>query len=446
MGAGPRETRALFVTPLLLALLLDISTISVPVEVSLAPLLPEVEKQVPKTFRDVVTEHGVQVQYDVVRDPIALKMIGAGLHATTVARYSVRACPSPLPCISCGIGEPKRQATIALQSHFTWDQQWRLRSTTRAQPASFPNRCAVTVFNFDVTDRYVAPVVNDQLRQAAASIDRNTPSLTNIRPIAQQIWTALSTPVKIAPRTWLLFEPSEVALSPLRGDGLRVFSTLSIRANTEVVIVDVATNAPRPLPPLKTAELPGGLHIPFDLHVPYEDASKLATEQFGNRTYKLQSGVLRIGALRFLPGTNGKVRLEAMIDYNGGRLKKYNGPMVMEGTPRYDAAKSAVVVPDLEYTIESRRRNIFFRVAERVAHDEIRARLRESARYVIAAELKQIRDEITRAITRTLARGVTMQGRIDGVEPKAVTAAANDLVIRAEVTGQAVVRVSALAR
>ena len=426
---------------LLLALLLDVSTISVPVELSLAPLMPEIEKQVPKTFTDTVTEPGFEVRYDVVRDPIALKMIGAGLHTTTTARYSLRACPLRLRCLSCGIEEPKRQAQIALQSHFTWDAQWRLRSTTRAQPAHFPNRCAVSLLNINITNRFIAPVVNRQLRDTAASIDRNTPGLTNLRPIAQQIWTSLQTPMQVAPRTWLIFEPSEIALSPLRGEGLRVFSTLSISATTRVVIADRTTTAARPLPALKTAALPGGLHIPFDLHVPYEEASKVATQQFGNRTYRLKSGPLRIATIRFLPGSGGKLKVETTIDYDGGgRLRRYNGPMTLEGTPRFDPATATVSIPDLDYSVAAR--NILARIAEKVVHDEIRAQLRATAKWPIGAELKRVQDEITRAMTRTLARGVSMQGRIQSVQPREVIPTAADLIIRADVKGAASVQVT----
>ena len=90
------------------------------------------------------------------------------------------------PCISCGFGEPMREAWISLSSHLDWDANWRLRSTTRAQPVDFSsNRCQVTFANIDITDWKIAPIVNEQLRQAVKTIDANTPKLTNIRPIAR---------------------------------------------------------------------------------------------------------------------------------------------------------------------------------------------------------------------------------------------------------------------
>ena len=72
-----------------------------------------------------------------------------------------------------------------------------------------------------------------QLEEAARIIDRNVPALTNIRPQAQQIWTALQTPIELAPRTWLVLEPSEVGLSPITGVNTIVTTTLALRATNQ---------------------------------------------------------------------------------------------------------------------------------------------------------------------------------------------------------------------
>lgn len=424
----------------------ELSTLVVPIRVNLAALLPLLEKQVPSTFRDSVTERRVDVDYAVVRERITLRMIGAGLHASTVARYQLRACPPRLPCVSCGISQPMRRAEITLQSTLSWDSAWRLRSRTRALPTHFPDRCALMFARFDITDRFIAPVVNQQLREAAKSIDRNMPGVTNLRPTAQEIWTSLQAPTQIAPRTWLLFEPVEVSLGSIRGEGMLVTSTLALQARTRVIVGEKPPVAARGLPSLRIAEAAGGLRVPFDLHLPYEEASRLATAQFGHRTYKLRSGELRIEALRLRPAGGAKVAVEADINYRGGFLKRYAGPVVLEGTPRYDAATKFVMIDGLDYTIGQRRKNLFFRMAERAAHDNVRSQLQQSARFPLRGELDTVRAEIAKAITRRLAAGVTMQGTIDSVEPQAVFPAAEDLVVRVLVTGKAAIEVTQLTR
>lgn len=415
----------------------ELSILSVPIRSSIAPLVPLVEAQVPKMFRDTMQERGFSVQYDVVRDRIGLQMAGAGLHATTVAHYAVQACAGRLPCISCGVDERRRDAVLSLHSHFTWDRNWRIHSATTAQPAHFPNRCQVTLLNIDITDRYIGPVINRQLRDAAAAIDRNTPGLTNLKPIAQQIWSFLQTPTEISPRTWLVFDPVDAALGAITGSGLQVSSTLTIRARTRVLVGDKPVTVSRPLPDLVSGQAAGNIRVPLDVELSYDEANKLANDQFGGRVFKLSTGELRIASVRFVPAKAGRIGVEADVDYRAGRLSSYAGPVSLEGVPRFDAATSTIVVPDLDFTVAARGRSVFFRIAERVAHDAVRDHLRESTRFPMGRELTEARQEIDRALNRQIANGVILRGRVTTISPESVRSAPEAVVMRVVVGGEA---------
>ena len=417
----------------------ELSTISVPIRASLAPLVPEIEARVPKTFADKQRERGIDVRYEVARAPIRLQMIGGGLHSSTTVKYGLEACRGRFPCISCGIGEARRVADVKLHSRLEWDPAWRLRSTTRPLPVHYAKRCQVTWLGIDITRRFVAPVVEYQLRETAAIIDRNTPAHTNIRPRAEQIWTALQTPVELAPRTWLVLEPNDVALTPISGSGSMVTSTLLLRAQTRVVIGEKPAVARRPLPALKTAAAgsAAGVRVPFDLELPYEEASRLATRDYAGKTDQVNGKPLTLESIRIAPAPNGRVLVEAIIDYRGGALRNYRGVVFLEGTPRFDPAARSIVVPDLDYSLDPRRRGFFRRIAERAAHLSIRARLRDSARFDLTPRMNEAREEITRALTRQLAPGVLLRGHADAIEPAAVTARENVISLHVIATGKA---------
>ncbi|HEX9984719.1 MAG TPA: DUF4403 family protein [Thermoanaerobaculia bacterium] len=410
----------------------ELSTIVVPIRASLAPLSAELETRVPKTFSDKRQERGLDIRYEVARDPIRLQMIGAGLHATTTARYALEACRGRFPCVSCGFGEARREAEITLHSKLEWDASWRMRSTTRALPLDFPRRCEP--FGVDVTDRLIAPAVRDQLNQIVQTIDRNTPSMTNLRGEATRIWSSLQTPSAIADRTWLVLEPSEVALAPISGSGMNVTSTLTLRARTRVVVGERPAVTLKPLPPLSTKALAGtGMRVPLDVELSYDDASRLAAAELVGKTFEN----VKVEAVRVLPSKGGRLLIEADIDYRAGALKRYRGPVFLEGTPRYDAATSSVIVPDLEFAIDRARGNAFVRIAERLAHDTLRARLRDRARFSIGPRLTALRGDVGHALNRTLAPGVQLRGRVDTIQPVSVTALPNVVSIRVLATGAA---------
>jgi hypothetical protein len=437
----------------------ELSTIVIPIHTSLAPLLPQLEAQVPKNLArldayelDPKKEFGMK--YRVVRDPIALNVIGSGIHAMTTVHYALEGCrrtQKPFtseivmwPCISCGFGEPMRDAWISLTSRLDWDANWRLRSTTRAQPVDFSsNRCKVTFARIDVTDWKIAPIVNDQLRQAVKTIDANTPKLTNIRPAAQQVWSALQAPVLIGPRTWLMMEPADVALGPISGSGLTLTSMLTLRARTRVVVGEQPVVIPKPLPALRVSQAANnGIRIPFDVEVPYAEANRLMMENYANRTYE---GVA-VNSIRLGPSTaaDGRVSIELNVHYRASLLRRYSGLVYLEGLPVYDPATRTVTLQNLDYTLDPRRKNPFVRIADRVAHEKLRSSLANSAHWSVAPQIDSIRAEIMRAMTRPLAPGVMMRGRVDAIEPGTVVLDPNGIVLHVLATGSAEVEISAL--
>jgi hypothetical protein len=435
----------------------DLSTIIIPIRTSLAPLLPQLEAQVPKSLAKIDAyelDPGKQfgMKYRVVRDPIVLNVIGGGIHAMTTVHYALEGCRrtwKPFvnetvmwPCISCGFGEPMREAWISMTSHLEWDANWRLRSVTRAMPADFSsNRCEVTFANIDITDWRIAPIVNDQLRQAVKTIDANTPKLTNIRPAALQVWSALQAPVAIAPRTWLVMEPVDVALGPIAGSGLTLTSMLTLRARTRVVVGERPQTAFRPLPALRVSQATNdGIRIPFDVLVSYDEATRLITENFAKRTYE---GVA-VDSIRIGPAPNGRVTIEAKVNYHASMFRHYSGLVFLEGTPYFDAATRTLALQNLDYSLDPRRKNPFLRIADRVAHDKLRAAFGASARWSVAPQIDSLRDEIARAVTRPLASGVMMRGRVGAIEPAAVMIDASGIVIHAVATGSAEVEISAM--
>jgi hypothetical protein len=436
----------------------ELTTIVIPVTTSLAPLVPQVESQVPKLLQkldayEMDPQQRFGLKYKVVRDPIALNMQGSGLHATTTIHYALQGCRrtvNPItkaaamwPCISCGFGEPMRQAVITIDSHLAWDGNWRLRSATKARPVEFPNPCAVTPLNIDVSEWKIGPLVDQQMQDVVKTIDRATPKVTNLRPQAQEIWTALQTPVEIAPKTWLVLEPSAVGLGAIRGSGQSVTSSIALVAQTRVVVGATPAIAAKPLPPLRVAvDSPSGLRVPIDVEVPYDEASRLLSEQFAKRSYDTGGGKLTVDSIRLLPGIGGKLNVEASIDYRGGGLKRYAGLVYLDGTPRFDAGTGSIVIDDVDYSLDPHRRNPFLRTANRLVHETLRSTLRANARWSIASELARVRNEIDRGMNRSLDGGATLKGHVDAIQPVSVVAGPETIALRVVATGTASIELS----
>jgi hypothetical protein len=430
----------------------ELSTIVIPIHASLAPLLPELERQIPKELQadsyQLDPSRRFAAKYRIARGPVTINMIGAGLHVSTTVHYSLEGCPVINgtirdACISCGIGERMRDVVIALQSRLDWSDAWSLRSRTSMQPLEFTSRCTVTFLGIDVTDWKLRPVLEEQLAAATKMIDAQAPKLASIKPVAQQIWTALQQPYPIATNTWLVLEPADVALAPIHGSGLNVESFIELRARTRVVVGTKPPASQKPLPALRVATgTDRGIRVPFDVELPYAEASRLLTEQFGKQTYNLGGGAtLAIGAISLSAGANGKTNIEASIDYRGGGLRHYSGLVYLEGVPSFDAASGNVVVGEVEYSIDPKRHNPFLRVMNRLAHESVRDQLRSGARWPVGSSIAAMRSEIERGMTRKLAPNVMLRGHVDSIQPVSVAIQPDGFTIRAVAVGSAEVEV-----
>jgi hypothetical protein len=334
-----------------------------------------------------------------------------------------------------------RDVTIAVQSRLDWGEGWNLRSRTSIQPLDFGRRC--TFLGIDVTDLILRPMLEEQLTNAAKTIDAQTPKLASLKSSAQQIWTSLQQPYPIAANTWLVLDPADVSLTPIRGSGLTIASAIELHARTRVVVGNKPPTAQKPLPPLRIANgTDRGIRVPFDVELPYAEASRLITEQFGKRTYSLGGGAtLAIDSIRLSAGTNGKTNIEASIDFRGGGLRHYNGLVYLEGVPAFDAASGTVVVSDVDYSIDPKRHNPFLRVANRMAHDDVRAQLRAGAHWPVGDSIATMKSEIERGITRKLASNVMLRGHVESIQPVSVTIRPEGFTIRAVAVGNAAVEV-----
>jgi hypothetical protein len=183
----------------------------------------------------------------------------------------------------------------------------------------------------------------------------------------------------------------------------------------------------------------GGIRIPFDVELSYDEASRVMTENFGKRKYE----GMALDSIRIAPAADGRVSIELIVDYRASKLRHYNGPVNLTATPVFDAATRMVSLENLEYALDSKRKNLFVRIADRFAHETLRAQLAKTAHWSVSPQIDSIRSAIASAVTRPLAPGVMMRGYVDGVELHSMTLDANGIVIHALATGNAEVDISA---
>ncbi|MGQ0649101.1 MAG: DUF4403 family protein [Gemmatimonadaceae bacterium] len=422
------------------------SIIESEVRYDLGPAMASLERAVPRSFGDM--EHRMQIPtnqrtwfaFAARRTPFDIRFNGHRASISTVIEYEGRGWYHPPigPFVSaaCATGDvPKPRARVQLVSDLALTRRWELVTRTRIgsiEPMSDSarDRCRVTIFRIDVTDRVMNAtrgVLEAQLRQLDSAIAN-----VKTRSRFERWWRDMSRPIRLTDSVWFTINPSDVRLRGVRSDsgeliaGLRLTARPRIETGNRPNDFDLFT----PLPPLLRADTgQQGLHVALDGEIDYAVATAMLKRalvakriDIGDRHLVIADADLRgIGA--------GRVALG--VRFTGG----VSGMMYLTGTPVYDPRADQLLVPDLAYDLHTS--NALVLGLAWLNDDAIRDFLRARARFPVNSQIDRLRALAERGMNRDLAQGVRLVATLDRANALAVRAMRSSLRVRAEATGAA---------
>jgi hypothetical protein len=131
------------------------------------------------------------------------------------------------------------------------------------------------------------------------------------------------------------------------------------------------------------------------------------------------------GALMFLVG----------VRFEDGAFAGQEATVHLVGLPDYDAARSELTVRELDYTLETR--SALVEAGEWFLRSSLRRQLAERARFPLGERIARLRASAERALTRTLAEGTRMEGRLGTVSPQGAFVTAQGVTLRVLIEGTA---------
>ena len=434
-----------------------LSTIDIPVMISISPLGKTIEGQVPKGVNnldgyEVDSSGGYGARYSVERGAISITMRGPILSVSTPVQYGFEACRrtrqkiftggfTMWPCVSCGLGdEVRRQVQLSLRSQVMIRSDWRIVTRTSPRTPLFRNRCAVTALNLDVTDWKIAPWIEQQMTWLARSVDANVPRMSDLRKNAELIWRELQNPVELSPRMWLILQPEGARVAPLDGRGNYFVTTIGLLARPRLVAGGRPSPAGHLFPNAEVgpAAASQGLTVPFEVVLPFAEASALLSrEMVGTR--RVGDREITIQSVRVSEGSDGDLRLTLAVRFRHALLRTFQGDVELRGTPVYNAATGALELQNLDYTLDPKSKRALFRISDALYHDVLRTQLAQSARWPLKPRLEQLTAQIDRALRRPLGPGARLNGTVTRLVPSLVRVSPDGITLQASVSGSAVI-------
>jgi hypothetical protein len=414
---------------------------SAPVSVDLRLILREIEGTIPTHIGSltdrllVSTSPRTWVALEVLRGPLDIDFGPGSMTVTATVAYRGRIwrkVPLATVSASCGTGERAPLARIKIRTSYRVDSTWHIRTASKvlsaeratADPA---DECHVTFLGFNVTGKVLdaaRQAINKALRVADARL-----AMVDVRGAVVPVWASLQQPISIRDSTiWLLLHPRAVGVSGIAVRDSFAHGTVTLLA--EPTIQSGSRPAPdsTPLPYLTRVQGMDTVLTVLDGLLTYPAATAILRQSLRGHKLRVRGRKLIIEDVAMTYVGRHRIALGVLLS---GAVE---GRVYFLGTPTYDPATDAIVVPDLSYDVHTS--NLLVRSIAWLAGDKLRDEMRRTARLPAAAMLDLARGLANAEITRTLADGVKLSGELGAARALRVRATADGLRARAAGTGR----------
>jgi hypothetical protein len=419
------------------------SSLTVPVEVSIATLLAEVESHVPTSFGSPeapieLPEQGrTHARISLARAPFEAALNGPIARMAATVEYSLEATYDLplLPDVNLGCGTdggPRPRLTAVLEAPITLTSEWGIATEARVAEVSAASsdardKCEVTFAGFDITGRMEAEA-RSFLEGHTGAID-SIVAAVDLRPTFEGWWKILAEPIELEDQLWLELRPISIVRGPITGEGDVVRVDANLQAVPRIFLGDRPPDWARPLPDLGTDDVEGALDILIEGAAEYDVGSEILTAALSGSSVEAAGQRLELERIEVSGIGGGRMALEVQVT---GDLA---GRLFLVGTPSFDPASGEVSVPDLDFSVATS--SLLVSGASRALHRQLVTFLRNQARWPVADAMSWVAEKLGEGLNRELAEGVRLDGRVYDVGIIGVEARTERLVVQAKGSAEA---------
>jgi hypothetical protein len=423
-----------------------VSRFQAPLAYDFTPILAVVERAVPKTFgsldsvKQIGDDKRKHYAFVATRDTFTTFMRGQLVHLKTTISYRAKGYYKPPigPTIGAGCGNDKEQPQIQIElvTPISLNKNWHLRSESRLEklePATDQpkDKCIVSILKYDVTSKVI-----DAARQA---ITKHLPDIDSkiakidLTQRASGWWDLLNRPIRLRDGVWLQLQPRQFRLGSVKGSAHTMTVDAGLDAFPKIVTGAEPKTSPRPLPTLARDTSGVGFQIALDGIVDFETASKAVNDALRGKSVTQAAQTVTVKSVAVGPLSGGRIVLSVMFTGDA------TGALRFIGTPHLDADHDHVLVPDLDYDLQTN--NDLINAFSRLRSDAFREMFREKATVPIKPALQQGKTLLLAGLNRTIGDVMTISARVDSVAVIGLRVTRAGLMVRAGAYGNASISV-----
>lgn len=312
------------------------------------------------------------------------------------------------------------EVKIKFSSQFSINSDYGLETKTKGLGYTWITRPSIKVGFIDVP---IAPIIGKVLTSNfelfSLQIDETIKEGFSLKPYIIDAWNMAKQPFQVSKEynTWVMADPVEVYMMPLRSAGRSVRSTLGIKLFLETYVGTPQTKvlSVSDVPKLRRVEfIPEEFEIQLLNVISFEEANVIAKRMFIGETFEFRKGRYKITVNDL--NIQGADQDQLVIDLN--TQGSFNGKLTVVGKPYYNAEKEMVMLENVNLDVKTR--NFLHRSAGWLLRSTLTKNIENEFGIPVTDIIEYSRDSVTETINSEFSPGIKMKGRVLSIIPDKV--------------------------
>ncbi|GAA4398420.1 hypothetical protein GCM10023187_09060 [Nibrella viscosa] len=339
--------------------------------------------------------------------------------------------------------ETEFELNMRFATRFSIDPDWTVTTRTQADGYEWVKRPSTSIAGFAIPiTSIVGRLIDQNLGTMSQALDQQVHKNVDLQTPVLKAWNTVREPYLLSEkyRTWLMVVPRRILITPFRFEGNQIRATIGMEGHT------LTTTGSKPdvrpavtLPNLVVVkQIPDNFQIGILSEATYEEAAKIAAGEFVGKTFSFSNDKYTIAISDIdLYGQNDNLIIKA------GLTGSITGNIYLRGKPYYDAQTKTVSLKDLTYDLDTR--SLLQRAANWLLQGTFARMMEKQFTIPVGGQIDEVRNAVqARLRNNQLTKGVIMSGNIEDIRPDQVYLTPTALLAVVYAQGRVSVKVDGL--